>query len=331
MAGYDSVGCPSLKVEPTVVLAVEPEKISGVIFPLEGPHAELKWAMIREPVEVGDPKRRWKVQETRLEPLKEGDDQTTLARLVLPLQSIANPKVEVYAVALIEPDGRLRPFELTGDLGSKTDPAVFQRMVPVDLPSLTRAVGVRMMLARDLSVEGTEQVIRDDPNLTEAERETSLGALRTLMENWRFLHSAADDIRKDKHASAERLKRALEAAETAVLLHDRRCPGPEGCLAGWYAIRVLAAVQVRAEMYERALETLDRCDSIWSKTWCGKGEPNALDLSFRAMALYWLNRKDESQKALKRARELWDQGKSPEGEVEETKSALHEAKMLLGG
>src|SRR4029453_6026134 len=97
------------------------------------------------------------------------------------------------------------------------------------------------------SSEEEKEVLRANPALNGAERQAAIDAIEAMSHNWRWLHAAAERTADRQDATPAELSAALEWAESAVRIHDDRCPMPEICTAGWYALNVLGNVPRRWE------------------------------------------------------------------------------------
>ena len=120
---------------------------------------------------------------------------------------------------------------------------------------------------------------------------------KTRGENWNNdalrlrLGNLAWRIARDPEQTPERYELAREAAKLVLSLKPQSAT----------SLRALGALQYRLELYEEAVETLERSDKLHQKTYEG-GVPNAV--GFLAMAHHRAGNTEEAQAALARIREL---------------------------
>ena len=138
-----------------------------------------------------------------------------------------------------------------------------------------------------LLLEDVEQSLREDPELSEIERERSLGLARLMGNDAGSLHWTGSRV-LDDDPGPEARGRALRAATTACTL----VPDSGTYLTG------LAGVYLRQSAYAECLSTLDRAKKLQSET--------PLALGLRALANLESGSEESAESALATMKELLD-------------------------
>jgi serine/threonine protein kinase len=272
LAPYDSLGCPTCMLTAAPIVAIPPEGVRGALAPppesgLE--QAGVAWCVVRTPDEASDPLRTWIIQLSKVQALAqcppEAAGQLDCHVTILPNAVNADSLSGPYGIANLSHEGEplldihlsapgMRP-ELTVNLLRIDVAGAFEGM---------RAAAPALLAAG--TVEGAVSSLRANPALKERDLESAISATYALSRNWRWLGHAAETTANAPDASPEELAKALAWAEEGERIHRSRCPRPDACVAGWYALSSLSIAQYRAGQFDKSIATLDRCQASWNTT-----------------------------------------------------------------
>ncbi|HTU17808.1 MAG TPA: protein kinase, partial [Gemmataceae bacterium] len=161
-------------------------------------------------------------------------------------------------------------------------------------------------------------VLRNDPTLSEGDREFALQLAQTHSENSRHskqLNEAAWNVIKARDVGKDAYSRALRQAEAAVRLAPKN----------GNILNTLGVAQYRADRYAEALATLTKSEKLNAT----KQGSLPTDLAFLAMTQHQLGKKDEAKATLGRLRKIMKQPRSAQDA--ESASFLREAEELIEG
>lgn len=332
-AGYDSLGCPTQQLQPSVVIAMSLSGMKGTLTPISGTSiecAQTLWAMVRIPDETANIGRRWFSQMLKLQPPDaprvDAVGQLEFLTAHLPeFGTVDETPIRHYS-AHIASDGRLlEPVEL--DLNPPEPP------VPVHLLTfdLARAFGGSERAAPLLRKLGTVDAVRrrlhDTPELTQDEIDATVRSAEAMTSSWRWLGEEGKKLAMADGATKEELSIALTWAQERVRLHNSRCPRPESCQPGWYAMNTLAVIRSKGGLFQDSLASLDECESIWNADGKLPIEGHAVDAGWRAVNLARLGRHDEAARTLAELRDLMREPGI--GSKSECQIVLDEAQRLV--
>jgi serine/threonine protein kinase len=307
LAGYDSIGCPTELLEATVIVAIRPESMRGVLSPnptdarLEA--AQTEWVAARIPEDTENPRRasHWNF-ELMQPPAPDRSDAVGTIELREEIWSrdVTGPNGVAHGRAHVLRQGlAVEPLGFDGLRNQAPPPVHFLRFA---LGPAVRGRALAEPLLRRLgTAELTRQTLDTMPELSTEERDAAVLAAQAMSSNWRWLGGAAEELVTKTGFSEADAAKALAWAEEGVRLHAARCPRPRACNAGWYSFSSLATVRYRVGLYKEALESLEECESIWSQTREPTGGRCA-DLALTAMAEFRMGMEEHAHADLARAR-----------------------------
>ncbi len=336
LAPYDSFGCPNELIRPTILVAIRPERVAGVLAPLSGdaahPTATVEWALALAPVRMDHGGRELLPDLANVE---QAERPGSVGKVLLRLRDrgTADPQTQdgwawVHISAQGSPVGALEYDDRTG---AGPDPALERTLVRLDLPLIAGAWQRADPLLRLAgSVEEAERRLRADPSLSPAALDATLRAVRAANENWRWQDEAAERLVESEGGLGAEPARALEFAERAVRIHDQRCPRPESCIAGWMALHTRAVAEYRAGALTKALATLDRCNTIHAASNRGP-TVSPLDAALSAMVRLRLGQAVQARTDLETARSIFARSPDLDSMADATRAAIEQADRVLAG
>ena len=262
-AAFDRLWCIGNSVRPGVVVAISPEKASGVLVPFRTDNAQPivvpRWTLFRRPVDLEQPDYPVVVSTTQAWAGPSGGAPYVLRANLSPrmAQLHAPPLPDVLATASLSAEGRvLTPFSIDGQATSTTREALDNQFVLVDLPALIRYREVaepRLLRLGTADEVGAE--VRPDNSIQPIVRDGVVESARAMYSNWRWLNGAAAHLLQTESSAHDisSCLRALDWSERALAIHDKRCPDPSRCHAGWYVRKTRAAALFRDQQFEEAL------------------------------------------------------------------------------
>jgi serine/threonine protein kinase len=272
LAPYDSLGCPTCLLTAAPIVAIVPDGVRGALAPPPGSgleQAAVAWSVIRTPDEVSDPARTWIIQLSKVQALAECppeaagqlDCHVTILPNAVNADSLSGP----YGISNLSHDGApLLDIHLSAP---RMRPDLTVNMLRFDLAGAfegMRAATPALMAAG--TVEGALSSLRGNPALMGKDLDAAVSATYALSRNWRWLGQAAETTANAPGASPADLAKALAWAEAGERVHRSRCPHPDACVAGWYALSSLSVAQYRAGQFDKSLETVARCQASWNTT-----------------------------------------------------------------
>jgi tetratricopeptide (TPR) repeat protein len=308
LAAYDSAGCPRMRLEPSIAMALRPEDLDGVLYPLAGdethPTVRAEWMLVSLPRNAaegpGAPFASIRAFEA--------DARQGLGKLQIEVWHDLPARAAADFVAPIDLDGRvLEPFDrLPGSQQLRAPAQVGEIVTLHNLPLRAEARALaEPLLMESGSAEVARQRLDENRSLSRELRGFVLEALEGMTRNWRWLNSAAGAIVEHPHQQPEDYSKALAWAQSAAELHHQRCPVPSACPAGWFAVNTLGIALYRNERFEEALAALAESSAIWA-AWQPSAPKQLEDAAFQAMANLRLGRPEEAFRLLEAARQAFD-------------------------
>jgi hypothetical protein len=321
---YDSAGCPEIRYDPAMVVALEPSNARGVLFPLAGdrdhPPAAPRWIIALRPAQVG------KLSHPDIQSLDAPDEgrADAIGKLHLrarpPGASLTTPLT--WFSAHLNPEGRpLEPI-VADNRGGTLD--FEDSLVRIDdIPRRQRAASLVEPLLRGGATpeQAHAAAAQEDPSLAPFAAESA----QAMLGNWRWLNNASGDIveHPQGHSEAD-FARALEWSRQAERIHKEHCPDSDHCVAGWFATNTLGIALYRAGFFQEAFDVLSR----WELN--NPHDPRPEDLAFMAIAQFKLGNREQARSLLARAiAALRDADRRPGG-VGDATGPVEEARQLLG-
>lgn len=315
LAAMDSAGCPFIREQSLVIVALQPTVMHDAVFPAGiagvANYTPVDWAAAISADYADTPRRQ--ISTPRLTIDHKTPEFVDDIPVMIDLYNLAAIDSRVVigktnGAASLSPTGlQTTKWNFEPERAAPSSPIKFVRM---DFNALAPA----RKLAEDTFRESDDldNALRmlecADPNLRTAAR----SMLKAMYGNWRFMHYEADRLSErlvsEDCADDALMDRARRWAASAVQIHDARCPAPDRCDARWFVLSTRADVDRRAGCYRAALDAYLESNEINARI---PAKEDYRTDHYRALAtpiaecLMGLGDLNGAREALEHATELW--------------------------